>query len=168
MQKAKSLKVGNGAHDGTDVGPLISPEAKERAVRLITEGIHQARACARAIPRPPRCGCAHARRARAPPRRRPPGPVQGRDRSRCCSLAPPPVLARHLRRASCVHLIHVPSKKASASSFLKWVSHRAPGMLDDMGWGQMRRAPSARWTAAARSCRGTRPATSWARPSWPT
>ena len=43
MKKAKSLTVGNGAHKSTDVGPLISPEAKERAVRLITGGIHQAR-----------------------------------------------------------------------------------------------------------------------------
>ena len=43
VKKAKSLKVGNGAHKETDVGPLISPEAKERAVRLITGGIHQAR-----------------------------------------------------------------------------------------------------------------------------
>ena len=43
MKKAKSLRVGNGAHKDTDVGPLISPEAKERAVRLITGGIHQAR-----------------------------------------------------------------------------------------------------------------------------
>lgn len=42
VKKAKSLVVGNGADRDTDVGPLISPEAKERAVRLITEGIHQA------------------------------------------------------------------------------------------------------------------------------
>ena len=46
MKKAKALVVGNGAHKETDVGPLISPEAKERAVRLITEGIHQARSSA--------------------------------------------------------------------------------------------------------------------------
>lgn len=43
VKKAKSLRVGNGVHKDTDVGPLISPEAKERAVRLITGGIHQAR-----------------------------------------------------------------------------------------------------------------------------
>ena len=43
VKRAKSLKVGNGAHKETDVGPLISPEAKARAVRLITEGIHQVR-----------------------------------------------------------------------------------------------------------------------------
>ena len=46
MKKAKALVVGNGAHKETDVGPLISREAKERAVRLITEGIHQARSSA--------------------------------------------------------------------------------------------------------------------------
>jgi len=46
VKKAKALVVGNGAHKETDVGPLISPEAKERAVRLITEGIHQARSSA--------------------------------------------------------------------------------------------------------------------------
>ncbi len=75
MQKAKSLKVGNGAHDGTDVGPLISPEAKERAVRLITEGIHQARARARPIPHPPCRGCLHAWRARTLLRRGQPRPA---------------------------------------------------------------------------------------------
>ncbi len=75
MAKAKSLKVGNGAHDGTAVGPLISPQAKERAVRLITEGIHQARPCARPIPHPPCCGCLHAWRARTLLRRRQPGPA---------------------------------------------------------------------------------------------
>ena len=57
MKKAKSLRVGNGAHKDTDVGPLISPEAKERAVRLITGGIHQARQVSKTVAGPVTAAC---------------------------------------------------------------------------------------------------------------
>eukprot|EP00243_Klebsormidium_subtile_P012653 TRINITY_DN783_c0_g1_i1.p1 TRINITY_DN783_c0_g1~~TRINITY_DN783_c0_g1_i1.p1 ORF type:complete len:289 (+),score=63.24 TRINITY_DN783_c0_g1_i1:1-867(+) len=40
-ERAKKLKVNAGKEPGADVGPLISPEAKERAERLITEGVRQ-------------------------------------------------------------------------------------------------------------------------------
>ena len=36
--KGAVLRLGAGCDEGTDVGPLISPEAKERAERLISEG----------------------------------------------------------------------------------------------------------------------------------
>lgn len=39
VEKAKKLKVGSGFESSTDVGPLISPEAKERAERLIEQGV---------------------------------------------------------------------------------------------------------------------------------
>ena len=38
IEKAKSLHVGPGNAAQTDVGPLISPEAKARAERLIQSG----------------------------------------------------------------------------------------------------------------------------------
>ena len=41
IEKAKALNVGPGAASGTDVGPLISPEAKDRAARLIQSGVNQ-------------------------------------------------------------------------------------------------------------------------------
>lgn len=43
IEKAKALNVGPGAASGTDVGPLISPEAKDRAARLIQSGVDQVR-----------------------------------------------------------------------------------------------------------------------------
>lgn len=39
VEKAKKLKVGSGLDASTDVGPLISPEARERAERLIEQGV---------------------------------------------------------------------------------------------------------------------------------
>ena len=44
MRVAKKLRMGAGYNEGTDVGPLISPAAKERAERLITSAEEQARA----------------------------------------------------------------------------------------------------------------------------
>ena len=41
IEKAKSLHVGPGDSSKTDVGPLISPEAKARAERLIQSGADQ-------------------------------------------------------------------------------------------------------------------------------
>ena len=41
IEKAKSLSVGPGDASNTDVGPLISPEAKDRAARLIQSGVDQ-------------------------------------------------------------------------------------------------------------------------------
>lgn len=38
-ERAKKLKVNAGKEPGADVGPLISPEAKERAERLIADGV---------------------------------------------------------------------------------------------------------------------------------
>lgn len=38
IEKAKSLSVGPGDASKTDVGPLISPEAKARAERLVQSG----------------------------------------------------------------------------------------------------------------------------------
>ncbi|KAF1779290.1 Aldehyde dehydrogenase, C-terminal [Phytophthora cactorum] len=39
VQKAKEMKVNGGLEPGTDVGPLITVAAKERAERLIQEGV---------------------------------------------------------------------------------------------------------------------------------
>lgn len=36
VAKAKALKVAPGNQEGADVGPLISPEAKQRCIDLIT------------------------------------------------------------------------------------------------------------------------------------
>lgn len=39
--RAKKLKVNGGAEPGTDVGPVISPQAKQRILKLIESGIKQ-------------------------------------------------------------------------------------------------------------------------------
>jgi malonate-semialdehyde dehydrogenase (acetylating) / methylmalonate-semialdehyde dehydrogenase len=39
VQKARDLKVNAGTEKGTDLGPLISPAARDRVVRLIQEGV---------------------------------------------------------------------------------------------------------------------------------
>ena len=36
IEKAKKLKVAPGQQEGADVGPLISPEARQRCIDLIT------------------------------------------------------------------------------------------------------------------------------------
>lgn len=41
VQRAKKLKVNAGHEPGTDVGPVITPQAKERILRLIESGIKQ-------------------------------------------------------------------------------------------------------------------------------
>ncbi|EIE22494.1 methylmalonate semi-aldehyde dehydrogenase [Coccomyxa subellipsoidea C-169] len=41
LERAKALTVGPGAAAGTDVGPLITPEAKDRAANLIQSGLDQ-------------------------------------------------------------------------------------------------------------------------------
>lgn len=41
VQRAQKLKVNAGHEPGTDVGPVISPKAKERILRLIESGIKQ-------------------------------------------------------------------------------------------------------------------------------
>lgn len=41
VEKAKQLKVNAGHEPGTDVGPVISPQAKERILQLIEAGIKQ-------------------------------------------------------------------------------------------------------------------------------
>jgi malonate-semialdehyde dehydrogenase (acetylating) / methylmalonate-semialdehyde dehydrogenase len=45
VERAKALRVGPGLEKTTDVGPLISPEAKARAERLIEEGIADGGVC---------------------------------------------------------------------------------------------------------------------------
>lgn len=70
----EGLKLGAGKDDGTDVGPLITPEAAKRAEDLITEG--ESKASARALsvrrryqpPTPPHT-CAFARVHTHPPAR---------------------------------------------------------------------------------------------------
>ncbi|XP_072392224.1 probable methylmalonate-semialdehyde/malonate-semialdehyde dehydrogenase [acylating], mitochondrial [Diabrotica undecimpunctata] len=46
IAKAKQLKVNAGHEPGTDVGPVISPQAKERILRLVAKGIEQGAKCA--------------------------------------------------------------------------------------------------------------------------
>jgi len=41
VERAKRLNVNGGKEPGADVGPLISPEARERVVRLIQSGVDQ-------------------------------------------------------------------------------------------------------------------------------
>lgn len=41
VQRAQKLKVNAGHEPGTDVGPVISPQAKERILKLIESGIKQ-------------------------------------------------------------------------------------------------------------------------------
>ncbi len=43
IARAQALRVGAGTAAETDVGPLISPEARDRAVRLIQSGVDQVR-----------------------------------------------------------------------------------------------------------------------------
>ena len=41
MVTAKQLKVSAGAEPGADLGPLISPEAKERVCSLVQSGVDE-------------------------------------------------------------------------------------------------------------------------------
>ena len=41
VERAKKLKVNAGDQPGADLGPLISPEAKDRVCRLIQSGVDQ-------------------------------------------------------------------------------------------------------------------------------
>ena len=45
VKTAKKLKMGAGYNEGTDVGPMISPEAKQRAERIIGSAEEQVRTC---------------------------------------------------------------------------------------------------------------------------
>jgi malonate-semialdehyde dehydrogenase (acetylating) / methylmalonate-semialdehyde dehydrogenase len=45
VEKARVLKCGAGLNDGTDVGPVISPEAKKRVESLIQQGIDNGAQC---------------------------------------------------------------------------------------------------------------------------
>jgi malonate-semialdehyde dehydrogenase (acetylating)/methylmalonate-semialdehyde dehydrogenase len=40
-EKASKLKVTEGTQPGADLGPMISPQAKERAVKLIQSGVDE-------------------------------------------------------------------------------------------------------------------------------
>lgn len=40
-ERAKKLKVNAGHEPGTDLGPVISPQAKQRILQLIESGIKQ-------------------------------------------------------------------------------------------------------------------------------
>lgn len=58
VEKARKLKVGPGTAADTDVGPMISPEAKKRAVEIITQSIAQGAQClldGRKVTPPPGC-----------------------------------------------------------------------------------------------------------------
>jgi malonate-semialdehyde dehydrogenase (acetylating)/methylmalonate-semialdehyde dehydrogenase len=39
VEKARALKVGRGADPSTEVGPMISPEAKQRALKIVAESV---------------------------------------------------------------------------------------------------------------------------------
>lgn len=41
LERARALNVGPGAASSTDVGPLITPEARDRAANLIQSGVDQ-------------------------------------------------------------------------------------------------------------------------------
>lgn len=41
IEKAKELKVNGGFEEGTDLGPVISPQAKEKIEGLIQSGVDQ-------------------------------------------------------------------------------------------------------------------------------
>lgn len=41
VSRAQALRVGAGIAPDTDVGPLISPEARDRAARIIQSGVDQ-------------------------------------------------------------------------------------------------------------------------------
>ncbi|XP_018565261.1 probable methylmalonate-semialdehyde dehydrogenase [acylating], mitochondrial [Anoplophora glabripennis] len=45
VERAKKLKVNAGCEPGTDVGPVISPQAKQRILQLIESGIKQGAKC---------------------------------------------------------------------------------------------------------------------------
>lgn len=45
VERAKKLKVNAGHEPGTDVGPVISPQAKQRILQLIDSGIKQGAKC---------------------------------------------------------------------------------------------------------------------------
>lgn len=41
VARAKKLRVNAGVEPGTDVGPVISPQAKQRILKLVESGIKQ-------------------------------------------------------------------------------------------------------------------------------
>jgi malonate-semialdehyde dehydrogenase (acetylating)/methylmalonate-semialdehyde dehydrogenase len=41
VERAKALKVDGGFEEGADLGPLITPQSKERVERLIQSGIDE-------------------------------------------------------------------------------------------------------------------------------
>lgn len=41
VEKAKKLRVGYGLNEGSDLGPVISPQAKQRIESLIESGVKQ-------------------------------------------------------------------------------------------------------------------------------
>lgn len=43
VEKAKKLKVNAGHEPGTDVGPVISKESKQRILKLVEQGVNQVR-----------------------------------------------------------------------------------------------------------------------------
>ena len=49
VKTAKKLRMGAGYNEGTDVGPMISPEAKQRAERIIGSAEEQVRACSASL-----------------------------------------------------------------------------------------------------------------------
>lgn len=45
VERSKKLKVNAGHEPGTDLGPVISPEAKQRIFQLIESGIKEVNKC---------------------------------------------------------------------------------------------------------------------------
>ena len=41
VERARKLKVNEGMQEGTDLGPLISPEAKQRVLDLVQGGVEE-------------------------------------------------------------------------------------------------------------------------------
>ena len=41
VERAKKLKVSQGSQPGADLGPLISPEAKQRVCELVQSGVDE-------------------------------------------------------------------------------------------------------------------------------
>jgi len=41
VKRASSFKVNTGSEPGTDIGPLISPEAKKRVIQLVSQGVEE-------------------------------------------------------------------------------------------------------------------------------
>ena len=134
----EGLKLGAGKDDGTDVGPLITPEAAKRAEDLITEG--ESKASARAL---------SVRR-----RYQPPTHPHMRLRTRAYTSPRAHCTALHCTALHCTALHCTAGCGADPASCARRA--RAP-----------RRAPRSSWMAVTRACLATPTAISWGPPCCP-